>query len=80
MRFIEIASGVTIPVSSEEDELLYRANATNDDTIIKADLDERQQEVARLMCSRGIFDRLRDKDGKIIYRVSSVTNIWTDMR
>jgi hypothetical protein len=73
MRFYEISSGVRIPVSEEEQAIL---DMITNDHISKAALDERQQEVARLMVTRGLLVRERDEDDAIVLRPNSAVNIW----
>lgn len=74
MRFYEITSGVRIPVSEEEQALLDLT--TDHNRIVRAELDERQQEVARRMVSRGLLRRFRDKTGKIVFEPNNTTDIW----
>ena len=73
MRFYEISSGLRIPVSEEEQTLLDAA--IEHGTLDKSSLDERQQEVARLMVSRGLFMRER-KDNEICFRPNSAADVW----
>ena len=75
MRFHEIASGVQLPVSSEEDAILDRACKA---PVARASLDEREQEVARLMVNRGLLRRYRGEDGKIYFHGESAADIWRD--
>jgi len=63
MRYFEITSGVRIPISEEEQAILDMA----DKPLMRETLDERQQEVARLMVSRGLLRRIRDDDKKIMF-------------
>jgi hypothetical protein len=70
MRYHEIASGLRLPVSGEEQELLNKAPFEIDD------LDERDAEVARLMVGRGVLHQTRKDDGGIIYKDSSAKDIW----
>lgn len=51
MRYIELISGVRVPISEEEQELIDMI--TEGGELNNSSLDERQQEVARLMVSRG---------------------------
>lgn len=75
MRYHEIASGMPVPLFSEEQELLDRIG---DKGIANDALDERDQEVARQMVSRGLLDRFRP-DGKAeFYRPSTINDIWRD--
>lgn len=73
MRYYEIASGFRLPVSSEEQEFLNRASGG----LPKDELDERDEELARLMVSRGVLDHYM-KDNRIFYRPNSATDIWRD--
>lgn len=71
MRYSEIASAIRIPVSIEEQNILDLAH----DGVLKTeDLDERQNEVARLMVSRGILNRY--KNGTLV--VNSLAKIKRD--
>lgn len=75
MRFYEISSGVRIPVSEEEQEILDLLK--NEGKIKKSALDERQQEVARLMVGRGVLSRSRGgDDSDIIFRPNGDVDIW----
>ena len=74
MRYHEIASGLRLAVSCEEQELLDKADGEPFD---KDTLDEREQELARLMVSRGVLDQY-PHDGHVYYHVSSVNDIWRD--
>lgn len=68
MRYFEITSGVRIPVSGEEQELIDKIG----DSMPKADLNEREQELARLMVSRGLLIRSR-RDGNIYFTKNKKT-------
>ena len=73
MRWHEIESGLRLPVSSEEQDLLSRAKSAS---INHADLDERDQELARLMVSRGLLHRRKNAEGITSYRTSSTRDLW----
>lgn len=62
-RFTEIQSGVRIPISSEEQVILDKCK----EKMYKSSLDERDQEVARRMVSRGILNRRKDDNGKLYF-------------
>lgn len=73
MRFYEISSGFRIPLSNEEQEMMDYISSKK--RIGKAELDERQQEVTRLMVSRGLL--IREKDGEEIFlRPNDLSDIW----
>lgn len=74
MRYREIASGLRVPVSGEEQELL---DNSENGVIAKADLDERGQELARHLVSRGVLNQYR-QNNHIFYHISSVNDIWRD--
>lgn len=71
LRYHEISAGFQVPVYGEEQELLDKAG----DDLLKDDLDEREQEVARLMVSRGLLRQVK-KDGQVYYRPDSEKDIW----
>jgi len=73
MRFFEISSGIRLPVSGEEQEIIDMVASKKQ--IAKSDLDERQQEVARKMVSRGILNRGRDNDS-ICMTLNSSADLW----
>lgn len=73
MRFVEFAGGLRQPVSGEELELLDRIPK---DGVTRASLDEREQEIAFSLCSRGILRRFRDTDGKLRYASALEEDLW----
>jgi ParB-like chromosome segregation protein Spo0J len=73
MRFFEISSGLRIPVSEEEQEILDLISPEN--RIAKSKLDERQKEVARNMVTRGLLVREREDDVTFL-RTNSAADIW----
>lgn len=65
MKYVELTSGVRMPISSEEEEILKKVA---DGSIDKSSLDEREQEVARQMVNRGLLKRVKDSDKKIKFK------------
>jgi hypothetical protein len=62
MRYIELLSGVRMPIS-EEEQALIDLILESEGEISHSKLDERQQELARLMVSRGsIEQRIVEKE------------------
>lgn len=55
MRYFEISGGFRVPISSEEQQLLDEVKSAG--RIEHDKLDERGQELARLMVSRGVLNR-----------------------
>ncbi len=64
MRYFEITSGVRIHLSQEEQDIVDKASHD----LAKANLNDREQEVARRMVSRGILRRLTKSDKKIYFK------------
>lgn len=64
MRYYEITSGMRVPVSGEERALLSQVEDSG--PVTRDSMDERQQEIARQMVTRGILLRSR-QDGKVIF-------------
>jgi DNA-binding NarL/FixJ family response regulator len=73
MRFYEISSGMRMPVNEEEQALLDRAAEKH--SIHRSQLSEREQEVARLMVSRGLLNRGKDDEG-IYYTPNTAADLW----
>jgi hypothetical protein len=74
MRYHEIASGLRVALSCEEQDLIDKYAG---EPFSKDDLDEREQELARLMVSRGVLDQY-PQDHTVYYHPSSVNDIWRD--
>jgi hypothetical protein len=72
MRYFEIQSGMRMPISSEERALL---DHLGDHPVSSQSLDARQQELARLMLSRGLLNRV-NKNDQTYYKINSVNDIW----
>ena len=73
MRYREIAGGYRLVLSDEEQEMLD--HIADDPALAK--MDERQQEVARKMVSRGLLRQCKTTAG-LIYKVNSTEDIWRD--
>ena len=74
MRYLEIRGGLNIPATNEEQELLERIEASGGH-IARADLNEREREVARLMVSKGHLNRYRRED-QIVFEVNDLDDLW----
>ena len=70
MRYFEIAGGMRIDISEEERDLLVLAN----DNVLAEELDERNQEVALQMVSKGLLLR-HEHDDKVYYAPNGLENI-----
>lgn len=74
MRFREIRGGIQVPVSNEEQELLERIEQSSG--MFRKDLNERERELARLMVSRGVLNRMRDQDSQVRYLINDLEDLW----
>lgn len=72
MRFYEISSGVRLPVSQEEQEIL---DMVSEGAILESKLNERQEEVARLMVSRGLLIR-EENEGDAELKANRAVDLW----
>ncbi len=70
MRYFEIAGGFRIDISEEERDILALAN----DNVLAEDLDERDQELAMKMVSKGLLIS-HDEDDKVFYTPNGLQNI-----
>jgi len=73
MRYFEILGGIRMEVDQEERDMLEAYNHVG--MIPDEELNERGQEVARKMVSRGLLNRL-SKDGKIYYEPNGLEEVW----
>ena len=73
MRIIEIMGGLQMPISKEEEDIYDKI--AEEGIVYKSKLNEREQEVARKMVSRGALDRYKGKDG-IYFNISKNDNLW----
>jgi hypothetical protein len=55
MRFYELQSGLRLPVSNEENKFVEKLK--EEGSLLEDKLDEREVELARKLCSRGVIDR-----------------------
>lgn len=72
MRYFEIEGGFRMHINEEERELL---DAAKENLLADEQLDERQQEVARKMVSRGLLIR-HESDDKLYYAPNGLPDIW----
>ena len=65
MKFVEITGGILQPVSNEENIVLEMVKGYGS-PIPKRELDERQQEIARSLVTRGLLTRF-SYNGKLCF-------------
>ena len=69
MRFIEIAQGIQVAVSGEENKLYERIIKAEKGPVRKRDLSERDQYLANQLVNKSMIIRRR-KNGEIYFRKS----------
>lgn len=73
MKFREIRGGLRVPVSNEEQELLDLIESS-EGIIKRADLNERQRELARKLVSRDVLHRTRQEES-LYYVLTNMNEI-----
>jgi len=76
MRFYEIKSGIQIPLSNEE--LILVDYLEENPSLSSDELDERGLELARLLVSRGVLNRIEIDDNKVEFTLNRLEDIWRD--
>lgn len=76
MRYFEIKGGIQIPLSFEEHVLVESISKAG--SVCNEDLEERDAELARQLCSRGIFEMIENDDDSITYVVNKLEDIWRE--
>lgn len=77
MRYFEIKGGIQVPLSNEERRLVESVEKAGQ--VNRSDLEERDQELARQLCGRGIFNMIEnEEDDSITYTVNKLEEIWRD--
>lgn len=70
MKIAELASGLKIMITNEQQELVKLVKEHNQ--ISRTDLDERKQKLAEDMTGLGLLDRIYDEENQaIIYKLFS---------
>ena len=69
MRFVEIATGIQVAVSGEENKLYERIAKAEEGPIRKRDLSEREQYLANQLVNKSMITRRR-KNGEIYFRTT----------
>lgn len=75
MKFLEVAGGFSIPVSNEEMALVNRIKENAE--LSSADLSEREREMARLLVTRGVLNRVKINE-TTHYVFNSLNDVWRD--
>ena len=65
MKIVELISRIQLPITNEEAELLDRF--VEGSTILKTELDERQQVVANQLVNKNVLIR-RIQDGQVLFK------------
>lgn len=73
MRYFEIQSGIRLPASNEETELIEKVQENGH--ILNEDLNIREQEVARKLVSRGLLER-KFIDHKMVFSFNGLDELY----
>lgn len=65
MKIVELFNKLQLPITNEESDLLNKFS--NENTIYKTELDERQQLLANQLVNKDVLTR-RIQDGKVLYK------------
>lgn len=76
MRFYEIKGGIHIPLSNEE--LILVGYLEEKPSLSSEELDERGLELARLLVSRGVLNRIENDDNTVEFTLNKLEDIWRD--
>lgn len=76
MRSFEILGGLQMMLGSEE-QMLVNYIRNNEGVVLKKNLQERQQELARTMVTRGVLIRVKI-DEELGFKVNELEDVWRD--
>ena len=66
MKIVELLTGLNLPLNNEEAEVLSKFNEGA--TILKADLEPREQLLANALVTKDVLTRRKNDEGKVSYR------------
>lgn len=73
MKIIEIAGGINVTLSNEENVLLDKIKEK--EKIFKNTLSEREKEIARILVNKGVIKRFKDNK-KIFFIYNKLEKVW----
>jgi len=73
MRYFEVAGGIDIVITEEEDSLVNKIKESS--SVRRSKLNERDRIVAQRLVSRGVLNR-KDIDEDAEYSVNSLNKVW----
>ena len=66
MKIVELVNKVSLPITNEEADVLGQFQEKP--VIRKAELNEREQNIANSLVNKDVLLRLQNEEGKIIYK------------
>ena len=66
MKIVEVLSGISVPITNEEAAVLAKFNEST--TILKSDLDPREQLLANNLVTKDVLVR-KQSEGKVVYQM-----------
>lgn len=76
MRYIEIKGGINVPLSNEEQRLVETIAEAQ--TLSSSEMDQRDTELARQLCGRGVLNQIEEADETLSYSVNKLEDLWRD--
>ena len=65
MKILELLNSIQMPITNEEAEVMEKFNESS--TVLKADLNPREQLLANNLVNKDVLDRRRNDEGKITF-------------
>jgi len=65
MRILELLSGITIPVTNEESDILSKFDESSE--VLKSSLEPREQLLANNLVNKNVLSRKKNAEGKLAF-------------
>lgn len=65
MKIVELLSGITLPVTNEEADVLKKLNKAG--SLLKRELEPREQVLMSVLVNKDVVVRKQNADGKLFY-------------
>lgn len=75
MKIRQIRGGLAISVNNEEEQLVHKIEESG--ALARDTLDEREQELARRLVSRGVLTK-SFKEDRVFFRFNDLEDVWRD--
>ena len=65
MRILELLTGITIPVTNEESDILSKFDESSE--VLKSSLEPREQLLANNLVNKNVLSRKKNAEGKLAF-------------